>query len=302
MRILVTGANGLLGSNLVDTLAKDKNNLIYALDKRMITNIPRLNNVHYLTYDLKYSYYEQYLALPNVDIIYHLAAYNGTKHFYKEPYKVIKDNILSTINIIDYYNIMNLKPLIIYAGTPESRTSAKLPIKESAPYVTEDPFNPRWSYANSKALGEQAVINSGFPFIIVIPYNIYGPLQKDHFIPEFIERANKGKYEIYGGNNTRSFLYINDFIEAIIKLSKIESAQGQVFNIGNDKETRIIDVAYTILKLMNIKETIKVFDAPTGSVSRRKPDISKIKKAIDWEPTTILEEGLAEVVRYLTCV
>ena len=294
-RILVTGANGLIGANLVKILSKDINNYIYALDKVRIKNITPKKNIEILHYrDLKVP-----ISLPDVDVIYHLAAYNGTKHFYNVPYDVIQDNILSTINVINEYKQHKQKPLLIYTGTPESRTSITLPTNENAPYFIDDPFNPRWSYANSKALGEQAVIHNGvLPYIIVIPYNIYGPNQKDHFIPEFINRVKNGKYEVYGANNTRTFLYVDDCSDALIKLWKTQAAYNNIFNIGGEIEIPIIEVAKLILRLMNIDKNITEHVAPTGSTLRRCPNILKIIDTIDWIPTTNIVQGLKKVLEY----
>ena len=235
---------------------------------------------------------------PTVDVVIHLAAFNSTKDFYDKAFDVILDNALSTLNLLKYYRMLEKPPLFVYAGTPECATGAvedfgySIPTDEAVPHVVPDPLNLRWSYAGSKALGELAVIASGLPWIIFRPNNIYGPRQKNHFVPEFIERAMKGDYTLYGSDNTRSWLYINDCVDAIVKLIDCEKARGQIINIGSNDEVKVIELAKIILNLMEVDVSPFRKPAPVGSANRRMPDISKIQGLIDWEPTTSLEDGL----------
>jgi len=196
------------------------------------------------------------------------------------------------------------KPLFMYTGTPESYAGAtdffnyKLPTDEACPLVVPDVKNIRWSYANSKALGEQAVIASGLPYQIIVPNNIYGPRQKNHFVDEFIARAKTGDIALYGWENTRSWLYVEDFTEAVEGLINSKSAVNEKINIGSNDEVAVIDLAEIIIKNMGIDQPIEKHDAPEGSVARRMPDITKIKSLTQWEPTTSLEEGLKTTVEW----
>jgi nucleoside-diphosphate-sugar epimerase len=235
---------------------------------------------------------------PSVDVVVHLAAFNSTKDFYDKAFDVILDNALSTLNLLKFYRMEEKRPLFVYAGTPECATGAvedfryPIPTDEAVPHVIPDPLNLRWSYAGSKALGELAVIASGLPWIIFRPNNIYGPGQKNHFVPEFIERAMKGDYTLYGSDNTRSWLYIDDCVDAIVKLIQCEEARGGIVNIGSNDEIKVIELAKIILGLMEVDVSPFRKPAPKGSADRRMPDISKIKNLIEWEPTTSLEDGL----------
>ena len=301
-KILVTGAAGFIGSHLAETLAKDPNNIVYATDiKSSCLESIEPNLFVSRGIDLK-----KVTRFPDVDVIFHMAAFNGTKFFYEKPYEVINDNILPTINLLNEYSARDKKPLFIYAGTPEATAGATqmfdwpLPTTEEAPYVVEDPKNPRWSYANSKALGEQAVIHNGvLEWIAVRPQNVYGPRQKDHFISEFVARAKQDKFTVFGGINTRTFLYIDDCVDAFIKLWKTKSAHNDIYNLGGNTETSIHSVASLLMQLMEKKGELVIHPAPKGSVNRRWPDITKIKKAIDWEPTTELAVGLGRTLETL---
>jgi len=285
MKILITGANGFIGSHLKDRLEKSKQYEIIPWDRQHG--------------DLK-----QPQNFPEVDVVIHLAAYNSTKEFYTKGFEVIKDNILTTMNLLEHYMKQENKPLFMYTGTPESYAGAtdffnyKLPTDEACPLVVPDVKNIRWSYANSKALGEQAVIASGLPYQIIVPNNIYGPRQKNHFVDEFIARAKTGDIALYGWENTRSWLYVEDFTEAVEGLINSKSAVGEKINIGSNDEVEVLKLAEVIIQHMGIDKPIEKHDAPEGSVARRMPDITKIKSLTQWEPTTSLEEGLKTTVEW----
>ena len=285
MKILITGAKGFIGSHLKDRLEKTNQYEIIAWDREQG--------------DLK-----QPQNFPEVDVVIHLAAYNSTKEFYTKGFEVIKDNILTTMNLLEHYMKQENKPLFMYTGTPESYAGAtdyfnyKLPTDEACPLVVPDVKNIRWSYANSKALGEQAVIASGLPYQIIVPNNIYGPRQKNHFVDEFIARAKTGDIALYGWENTRSWLYVEDFTEAIERLINSKSAVDEKINIGSNDEVEVLKLAEIIIQHMGIDKPIEKHDAPEGSVARRMPDITKIKSLTQWEPTTSLEEGLKTTVEW----
>ena len=285
MKILITGANGFIGSHLKDRLEKSEQYEIIAWDREQG--------------DLKLPQ-----NFPEVDVVIHLAAYNSTKDFYTKGFEVIKDNILTTMNLLEHYMKQENKPLFMYTGTPESYAGAtdffnyKLPTDEACPLVVPDVKNIRWSYANSKALGEQAVIASGMPYQIIVPNNIYGPRQKNHFVDEFIARAKTGDIALYGWENTRSWLYVEDFTEAMERLINSKQAVNEKINIGSNDEVEVLKLAEIIIKNMGIDKPIEKHDAPEGSVARRLPDITKVKSLTQWEPKTSLEEGLKTTVAW----
>ena len=298
MKYLITGAAGFIGNALVKKLLKNKNNFVYAIDK---SNIKIKNkNLIKIKADIKKT-----KKFPKVDIVFHLAAFNGTKFFYSKPFNVIDENLSTTLNLIKFYKKKKCKK-IIFAGSSEAYAgSQNLKLKkilhnEKQPIIFGDINNPRWSYATSKFMSEIITINSGIPYIILRYFNVYGPKQKDHFIPEFISRAKKGKFELYGYKNTRSFIFIDDAVDATIKISK-NKIVNQIFNIGSNRESKIFDVAKLILKLLNIKnKKIKLYKSPKGSVKRRSPDINKIKKIIGNFNNTSLKDGIKKILETKT--
>ena len=251
MKYLVTGSAGFIGYHLVKSLLRDNKNFVFAIDKKRL-NLKH-KNLKVITKNIN-----NLKKFPKVDMVFHLAAFNGTKYFYTKPFNVIDQNILSTLKLVKYYKDKKLIKFIT-AGSSEAYAGAQIIKKdknilhnEEEPIIFQDIKNPRWSYSTSKFMSEIITINSGMPFIILRYFNVYGPRQKDHFIPEFIKRIKKRKYELYGFKNTRSFIYIDDAIKATIKASNIKK-NNEIINIGSDIETRIIDVAKLIMRILKIK-------------------------------------------------
>jgi len=175
MKILLTGHKGFLGKHLHAEIRKESIHHIITVDR---DDGQDLCNEKFV------------FDLPEVDIIFHLAAYNGTKFFYSNPTEVSLNNTLPTINLIKRYS--NTKSKFIFASTCEIFNSStytlnyKVPTDENVPIMFDNILNPRWSYSLPKALGENLIANSFKNWLILRYFNIYGPNQKDHFLPEFI--------------------------------------------------------------------------------------------------------------------
>ena len=285
-KILITGSEGFLGKNF--TNAVNKKFKLYKYDKKINGDLAKKNR------------------FPKVEYVLHLAAFNSTKDFYKNPLKVIYDNFFPTYNLINFYKKLKKKPIFIFILSPEIASGAvdlfdyKIPTDEKVPSVIPDILNKRWSYAGSKSLSEQVVIHSGLKFIIIRPHNVYGQFQKNHFIPEFINRSHKNKIELYGWKNKRSWLHIDDFCTALELVIKSKKCINQIINIGSNFEMSTLNVANLILKYKYPNETKKIIkkDAPEGSALKRMPDIKKIKKLTGWEPKIKIQEGIKRLINH----
>ncbi len=296
MKYLITGSAGFIGYHLVKKLLKDDKNFIYAIDKKKL-NLKH-KNLKVITSNIN-----SLQKFPKVDIVFHLAAFNGTKYFYSKPFNVINENILSTLKLVKYYRGKKLIKFITagsseaYAGAQIIKQKKNILHNEEEPIIFQDIKNPRWSYSTSKFMSEILTINSGIPYQILRYFNVYGPRQKDHFIPEFINRIKKKKYELYGFKNKRSFIYIDDAIEATIKVSKIKK-KNEIINIGSDIESKIINVAKLIMKIFKIdNKKLKLFSAPKGSVLKRRPDIKKLQRIIGKKKFLSLEDGIKLLIK-----
>lgn len=287
MGTLLTGANGFIGSHLqkqIDCITVDRKDSDYNLDLSVA---------------------KQCEVLPdNIDTVIHLAAFNSTKNFYSTPFSVIDSIVTPTMNLLKRYPHAHF----VYAGSSEEYAGtvnqgwADVPTPEDVVLSIEDITNPRWCYAAGKIAMESAVISHsiqhGNDYTILRYHNVYGPGQQNHFIPEFIERLKNNEAVLYGYEDTRSFCYIDDAI-ALTKLA-IES-RNDIFNIGSNHESRILDVAHNIMHLMDYDTTLlELKNGPAGSTPRRLPNITKILNLSNDFKFTSLDKGLSECITSLS--
>ena len=295
MKILVTGAAGFIGSGIAKRLAETDHDVILT-DIRMPDDL----------YGHAYTYADltdksTVDALPDVDIVYHLCAYNNTTHFYERPYSVLDATLTPTIYLLDRYK--NVKKFI-YASSSEIYAGAvqlglvSIPTNETNIGVINDLENPRWSYAGSKMMGEIAVkaanVEFGTEYLIVRYHNVYGKNQVAHFIPEYAERVKAGDNILYGADQTRAFIYIDDAADLTVKIA--ENTNNTVVHIGNPIETKISEVAQIIRNIIKVNAEPEYKSAPAGSVDRRCADVSKMISIVGEYNFTELEEGLRKTL------
>ena len=281
--ILLTGANGFIGSHLqkhLECITVDYTNSDYNGD---------LSNKKFVD------------VLPDeVDTVIHLAAFNSTKNFYSTPFSVIDSIVTPTMNLLKRYPHAHF----VYAGSSEEYAGtvnngwAPVPTPEQVALTIDDITNPRWCYAAGKIAMESAVISqsiqSGNTYTIIRFHNVYGPGQENHFIPEFIDRLRDGDSVLYGHSDTRSFCYIDD---ACALVKSVYKTRNEIVNIGSDQETAILDVAHIILDIMDIDvKSLVLKPSPPGSTPRRAPDITKLKQLVPDFEYTALAVGLNQVI------
>ena len=314
-KVLVTGGAGFIGLQLAKHLL-DKGNTVHVCDNlfrgkmdQEFSEFIEQKNVTYIQMDLTKP--EEFSKLDkDYNHVYHLAAINGTKHFYNIPDAVLRTNILSVINILDWFkdicakNNRNSKILFsssseTYAGTFR-KFGLPIPTPENVPLTIEDTSNPRWSYGGSKIIGELLFINYArqhkFKMSMIRYHNIYGPrMGFEHVMPEFIMRILKKEkpFSIFGGEETRAFCYIDDAVEATRLVMESEKTNNQMVHIGNsNEEVTIINLAKILFTISKETPDIEVKPAPEGSVQRRCPDISKLQNLTGFKPKISIHEGL----------
>ena len=283
-KILVTGSSGFIGRHLVSALRSQHHEVIEA-DRNKGTDLTDPDTVR---------------GLPDVDIVVHLAAHNGTRHFYERPLDVIRDSVLPTQYLIDRY--LGKIQRFVFTGTCESyagtvdRFDWPVPTDETVPLMVDDVTNPRWSYGGSKIVNELQVTAAGhqhgMPWTIIRYHNVYGPGQRDHFIPEFLDRARGGDLSLRGWQNTRSFMYIDDAIEATTLAMFDPHMQDQILNIGTDQEISIQDMALLIMEVAGIQGELTLEPAPPGSVLRRQGDVTKLRDLLGFQARVDLRTGI----------
>jgi nucleoside-diphosphate-sugar epimerase len=308
---LVTGGLGFIGSALVDRLSKKKNNYIYILDNKSRERKYekyKKKNIKYIYGDIRFAKLE---FLNKIDTVYHLAYINGTVNFYRHPRDVMDVGINGTVNLINQINKKGKKvKKFIYASSSEVyQQIEKIPTNENTALRVPDIKNPRFTYGGSKILGEQLTwfyLNSKIKKIIFRPHNFYGAnMGYNHIIPEIFKKIylkskklskKKISLKIEGtGNETRSFCYIDDAIDAILKCETVNKSD--IFNIGNNDEIKIIDLVKKILSILNLRAKITKGPLKKGSVLRRCPDIKKISK-IGYKKKYNLNQGLKKTLEW----
>lgn len=311
--VLVTGGAGFIGCHLTRALIHD------GREVTVVDNLSRGSmdpEFERLLEDPGVNFERADLTDPKAmakieryDDVYHLAAVQGTGNFYEKPAKVIRTNLLSTINVLDWFADYEGGRLLFssssetYAGTINT-CGGPVPTPEDVLLSIDDVFNPRWSYGGSKLAGELLHAAYGdandIDYIIVRYHNIYGPrMGTDHVIPEFALRAFDGSdpFPVYGGDPTRAFCHVDDAVAASRLLMETgESAE--IYHVGNDEEEITIErLAELVLEAADHDAELDVQPAPEGSVMRRCPDVSKLR-SLGYEPTFPLKEGLVETVEW----
>jgi len=308
MKTLVTGAAGFLGSFLSEELLKN-NYEVVGIDnffRGKEEYLPEHKNFTFYELDLvnKYNKFAGIVKKEKPELLFHYAAINGTKYFYDIPYEVLNKNIKMTQNVINAC-INSTVEKIIYASSSEVYGDPlKIPTPETHPILL-NVHTDRDSYASSKAISEFYIKlfakKNNIDFLILRIFNTYGPnmdtSEYGQVIPEFINKMFKNKeFTIIGdGKQTRSFCYVTDHTRLVRKI--IENISNEVINIGNDKETQIVDLAEMIHKIEKKKFYPKYLPGREYDHKRRCPDITKLKKIIKDFPKITLNEGLYKTLK-----
>lgn len=321
-KILITGGAGFIGYHLARHLLTHPNTQLVLVDNlqrgKMDDDFKKLlenERVSFLQVDLADpAAYEKFSK--DVDHVYHLAAVNGTKLFYQIPQEVLRINTLSLIYILEWIRKLPKKPKLCftssneaYAGALEAFNQLPLPTPEAVPLVISDTYNPRWTYAGTKLIGEQFVIfyaqAYNFPAVIVRPHNFYGPRAGyDHVLPEWSQKIMNcaEPFVVFSPEETRTFCYITDAVEAMQMLMDSPTTDVhpiETVHIGNTDEITMLNLAKKMFVAADwAPENFEFKPSPPGSVKRRLGDISKIKKLVGWQPVTSLEEGLKKTFEW----
>ena len=306
--ILVTGGAGFLGSWLCEALVEQGarvtclDNLVSGL-KSNISPLIDNDNFKFIQHDITQPIF---FDAP-LDIVMHLASRASPFEFEKFPIQILKANTLGIWVALGIAKKHNAR--FLYTSTSEVYGKAE-EIPTSEEYRGNvDPIGPRSCYDEAKRCGESYVIayqmQHGLDTRIARIFNTYGPRMRaegvyGRVILRFIEQALSNKpITIFGdGTQTRSFCYVTDQVECLLKLAFSEGAKGEVVNIGSDIEMTILELAKLIRELTKSNSEIVFGELPEDDPPRRKPDITKAKKILNWEPKVELEEGLLKMVEW----
>jgi len=305
---LVTGAMGFIGSHWCEYLLK-KNKKVIGYDiNEFYPKLLKYKNFKFV----KESIIENKKIEKDIlksDMVFHFASIAEPKKYIEETEKTIVIAALASLNLIDLCKNKNI-PLFFTSTSEIYGKNKKIPFSEDDDRVLGSVTKKRWCYSSSKAIVEHylhACNHSGtLDFIIVRLFNVYGPRLKGRVISDFLDKSQKNlNLTIYnGGQQTRSFTYVDDVMEAFYLLINKKDCLNQVFNVGSNSEIKIIDLAKKVQKITknNLKILDKKYKSVFGSsyedIERRVPNVEKIKKFIRWEAQTTLDDGIKKVLSY----
>ena len=313
MKVLITGGAGFIGFYLASSCIERGfethicDNNIRGQHDEVLKSVLSNKDAKYLKIDLTNPKQVESID-KDYDIVFHLAAINGTENFYKIPYTVMDVAISSTMLLLSHFKGTGVKFVFsssseTYAGHVQSNPDL-IPTSEDVPCTIDDVLNERFSYGGSK-LACEILINSfskqyGLDYQIVRYHNVYGPrMGTKHVIPQIINRAKNAEspFIIYGPEQTRAFCYVSDAVSMTMDLS-LKNIDG-IFHIGNDlEEVKIREIAKTIVDWYNHKPEIKSVPPPQGSVVRRCPNINKVRSILGYSPKVLLSEGLEKTIKW----
>jgi len=295
MKILVTGASGLLGTEICRQLKTVEGNEVWAVDNHSRSStIPPCDQ--FMNVDLTDK--TSITQLPkDFDYIYHYGAINGTKNFYERPNQVLSNNFICDLNMFEYAEQnANLKK-IVYASSSEIVSDDPVsPVPEHADIAIQDIHNARWSYRLAKVCSENYLANSRLPYVMLRYFNVYGENSKaGHFLADQIAKIKEGRFECFGANETRSFCHVEDAIRASIYCAETQTRE--LINIGNDREITIMDAAQIIASVLgHDNPTWTTTPGKPGSTASRRPDITRLRSIMpDYVPMSF-ESGVQKSI------
>lgn len=307
-RVLVTGGGGFLGSHLCDRLV-DRGYEVICVDnffsgsKRNIQHLLKKPNFELIRHDIVHPLYLE------VDEIYNLACPASPVHYQYNPVKTIKTNIMGSINMLGLAK--RVKAKILQASTSEVYGNPEKHPQDESYWGNVNPIGPRACYDEGKRCAETLFFDyhrqNNVKIKVVRIFNTYGPRmhpRDGRVISNFIVQALTNQdITVFGdGMQTRSFCYVDDMIDGIIKMMETPDEITGPINLGNPEERTILEVAELILRLCKSRSKIVFLPAPKDDPVRRRPDITLAKKILGWEPKVPLEEGLKITIDYFKSI
>lgn len=338
-RVLITGGAGFIGSHLADALLERGHyvTIIDDLSTGRFENIAHLTDHPRFRFAIESITNEVVLdrLASECNLIFHLAAAVGVQLIVEQPVHTIRTNIMGTEAVLN--TALRYRAKVLIASTSEVYGKGnRIPFSEEDDVVLGPTSRSRWSYAASKMVDEFLALayhrERGLPVVIFRLFNTVGPRQTGRYgmvIPRFIQQAISGEpLTVYGdGLQSRCFLHVSDAVSAILALSESPEAIGKVFNIGSVEEITILDLARTVLNLNNRRQTERdktksqarqristaksdprilfvpyeqAYAHGFDDMRRRLPDISRIRKLTNWQPTYTLTDILEDIFAHLS--
>ncbi|MAE70564.1 MAG: nucleoside-diphosphate sugar epimerase [Gemmatimonadetes bacterium] len=316
MHILITGGAGFIGSHLCERLL-DRGDRVTIIDD---LSTGRFDNIKHLEENERFSWVidsvlnEQTMAklIDQADQVYHLAAAVGVRMIVDEPLRSLTVNIRGTEIVLEEAN--KKKKSVLIASTSEVYgKSNEIPFSEDHDRTMGSTHLSRWSYADAKAVDEYLALayyrEKHLPVVIARLFNTVGPRQTGEYgmvLPRFVKSALlEHPLPVYDdGKQSRCFANVSDVVDGLMKLMDCEKAHGQVFNLGNDAEVTILELAERVKKLTGSTSEIQyipyevAYEKGFEDMRRRVPNLAKAREFIGYEPTIDLDTTIRQVIDY----
>lgn len=307
-RVLVTGGAGFIGSHLCERLL-DMGNEVICLDNYFTGS--KMNIIHLIN-NPYFELIRHDVTMPvfvETDEIYNLACPASPVHYQYNGIKTIKTSVMGAINTLGLAK--RTKSKILQASTSEVYGDPEVHPQNEAYWGNVNPLGPRACYDEGKRCAETLFMNyheqNNVRIKIARIFNTYGPKMNSHdgrVVSNFIVQSLKGEdITIYGdGSHTRSFQYVDDLIDGLIKLMATPDSFTGPVNLGNPVEVTISSLAEMIIKMTGSKSKIVYLPLPKDDPKQRRPDISLARKELGWSPKVDAETGLAKTVEYFRAI
>ena len=314
MRYLVTGGAGFIGSYLVEKLIARGDQVI------VFDNLSTGLSINLSGIKEKITFHEGNILntaaidklVSESDFVVHLAAALGVLNIVNKPLESLRTNLQGSEVVLEACDKYK-KPVLIASTSEIYGKNDKVPLNEEADRIIGHPLKSRWSYSEAKAVDESLAyfyyLENKLPIRIVRFFNTVGPRQVGHYgmvVPRFVSAAlNNESLSVYGsGDQIRCFCHVDDAVRALLLVMDSEKAVGEVFNVGNNQQISIMELAKKVIELTESSSTIekiayeKAYPEGFEDMQRRVPDISKIKRVLGWTPEINLDQIIKDIAAF----
>jgi UDP-glucose 4-epimerase len=311
VKYLVTGGAGFIGSNLVENLVTRGDQVVILDD--LSTGAPKnLEKVEGKVTFHKGNVLDRLIVeklVAESDYVVHLAAALGVLNIVNKPLESLRTNLQGTEVVLESCDKYG-KPVLIASTSEIYGKNDKVPLNEEDDRIIGHPLKSRWSYSEAKAVDESLAyfyyLENKLPIRIVRFFNTVGPRQVGHYgmvVPRFVSAALRNEpLSVYGsGDQIRCFCHVDDAVRALLLVMDSGKAIGQVFNVGNNSQISIMELAKKVIEITGSKSSIekiayeKAYPEGFEDMQRRVPDISKIKQVLGWEPKINLDQIIKDI-------
>jgi UDP-glucose 4-epimerase len=314
VKYVITGGAGFIGSHLAERLIA-RGDQVIVLDNLSTGVVSNLHGIKKKIQFVQGSVLEKAVIdrlVSDCDFVVHLAAALGVFNIVNKPLESLKTNLQGSEVVLEACDKYG-KPILVASTSEIYGKNEKVPLNEEDDRIIGHPLKSRWSYSEAKAVDESLAyfyyLENELPIRIVRFFNTVGPRQVGHYgmvVPRFVSAALKNEpLSVYGsGDQIRCFCHVDDAVRALLLVIDSEKAIGEVFNVGNNKQISIMDLAKKVIEITGSSskiEKIAYKDAyPAGfeDMQRRVPDISKIKRVLGWTPEINLDQIIKDIAAF----